>query len=387
MRVKLPSITAPRIQDFDKKSLAAGLGLVVFFYLSLYFYSLVNAAGTYEKMESVLASHKVLLYTPEEERTSEETHKDHAQAPEPEADPETALIKSPVSGLFEDTDYGKLPLLRKHDGMTSFAAYKRPSPPLDSKKPSIAILLTDIGLSPKNAKAALESLPPEISLLLSPYAQSPETWRELSRKKGHETWLNIPAESKNIAHADPGPAALLIRDDVDSNRNRLYWSMARTTGYVGLSSFLDDSFLMAQKNFRAVFQSGLERGLAYLELNPAAADYLQGVTLKAGVPGLKADMWIVRPQGENSFESLEKTAREKGYALGVMPAYPQQTKMLELWLKSLNQKGFVLVPVSSLAEIQKGGTVGTSGHAETLTPHHLDTSDHIEPEPPQTALH
>ena len=98
-------------------------------------------------------------------------------------------------------------------------------------------------------------------------------------------------------------------------------------------------------------------------------------------------MWIVRPQGENSFESLEKTAREKGYALGVMPAYPQQTKMLELWLKSLNQKGFVLVPVSSLAEIQKGGTVGTSGHAETLTPHHLDTSDHIEPEPPQTALH
>ena len=369
------------MQDVDKKSLVAGLGLVAFFYLSLYFYALANAAGTYEKMESVLASHKVLLYTPEEDTASaSQSPGDPSHAEEP--DPETALVKSPVTGLFEETDYGKLPLFRKHDGMTSFAAYKRPAPPLNAQKPAIALLIADFGLSPKNAKAALESIPPEISLLLSPYAQSPETWRELSRKKGNETWLNIPIENKDIAHADPGPAALLIRDDVDSNRNRLYWSMARTTGYIGLASFLDESFLMAQKNFRAVFQSGLERGLAYLELNPAADSYLQSVTLKTGTPELRADLWIDGPQGTNSIESLENIARQKGYALGVMPGYPQHIKMLERWLKSKSREGFVLVPVSSLAEIQK-----TAGEAQSLTPHRLDSSDHIEPEPHPPALH
>lgn len=387
MRLKLPSVTALQVQDVDRKSLAAGLALVAFFYLSLYFYALISATATYDKMEAVLASHKVLLYTPEEEPAAETTHDPHAPHATTaiEADPKSALVKSPVSGLFEDTDYGKLPLLRTHDGMTSFAAYKRPAPALDLQKPSIAILLTDFGLSPKNAKAALNALPPEISLLLSPYAQSPETWRELSRKKGHETWLNIPVENKDLGHTDPGPAALLIRDDVDSNRSKLYWSMARTTGYVGLASFLDDSFLMAQKNFRAVFQSGLERGLAFIELNPAADGYLEGVTLKAGMPDIRADLWISGPQGENSLEALEKIARQKGYALGVMPAYPQNVKMLELWLKSVNQKGITLVPVSALAEIQKG--TGAAEQTQALTPHHLDTSDHIEPEPHPPTLH
>lgn len=385
LNLKLPSVTALQVKDVDKKSLAAGLGLVVFFYLSLYFYALFNAAGTYEQMESVLASHKVLLYTPEEETVSAAQNvSDHTHAANPEPDPETALIKSPVTGLFEETDYGKLPLFRKHDGMTSFAAYKRPPPPLEAQKPAIALLIADFGLSPKNAKAALESIPPEVSLLLSPYAQSPETWRELSRKKGNETWLNIPIENKDIAHADPGPASLLIRDDVDSNRNRLYWSMARTTGYVGIASFLDDSFLMAQKNFRSVFQSGLERGLAYLELNPAAESYLESVTLKTGSPELHADLWIEGLQGANSMESLENIARKKGYALGVMPAYPHHLKILEKWLTSKNREDFALVPVSALAEIQKGA----SGEAQSLTPHRLDSSDHIEPEPPHSpALH
>ncbi|MCB1681256.1 MAG: divergent polysaccharide deacetylase family protein [Alphaproteobacteria bacterium] len=383
--MNIPTITA--LQDIDRKSLGLGLALVAGFYLCLYFYALIFSSGTYDKMESVLATQKVLLYTPEDfsiPESPESADATHQQDADKQEMAQGALIKSPVSGLFENTDYGKLPILRQHDGMTSFNAYRRPPPPITTGKPAIAFLLTDFGLSPKNASAALETLPPEISLLLTPYAQSPETWREMARKKGHETWLDIAIENKNIARSDPGPAALLVRDDVDSNRNKLYWSMARTTGYVGLASFTDDSFLMAQKNFRTVYEDGLERGLAYLELNPSASNYLQTVTLKTGSPELRADLWVYQPQGENSFEALEKIARQKNFALGVMPAYPQNIKMLELWLKTMDQKGFTLIPVSAIADLQKSAPANST---ESLAPHHLDRTDQVEPEIPSPTIH
>lgn len=391
--MNIPQIRMPG--EIDLRSLGIGLGIVVCLYLSLLLYAFFFASSTLESLEARLASHKILLISPEETQSAallDDT--DAAPAPAEDPAPEGALIKSPLSGLIEKTDFGRLPVIRSHDKMTSFQAYKRPLAVIPEGKTPVAILLTDFGLSPKNAKIALDALPPEISFLLSPYAQSPETWRELARRKGHESWLNIPVENKNIRYTDPGPAALLLREDMDTAKSKLYWSMARTTGYAGLASFNDDSFLMAQKPFRAVFKEGLERGLAYIELNPAAEDYLQGVAFNAGMPYLHADQWIYRAQGENSFDRFEETARKNGYALGVMPPWPQTIKMLELWAKTLESRGMVLIPVSAIAELEKGNAITpvSAGGSEQIEPHGLETSDHADPErkppaPPGTAAH
>lgn len=380
--MNIPQIRMPG--ELDLRSLGIGLGIVVFLYLSLLLYAFFFAGSTLEQLESKLASHKIMLISAEETQSAAllgETEGDN-EAPQEDPAPEGALIKSPVSGLVEETDYGKLPIVRSHDRMTSFQAYKRPFPAIPQGKTPVAILVTDIGLSPKNAKIALELLPPEVSFLLSPYAQSPETWRELARRKGHESWLNIPVENKNIRYTDPGPAALLIREDMETAKGKLYWSMARTTGYAGLASFNDELFLMAQKPFRGVFKEGLERGLAYLELNPAAKDYLQGVALNAGMPYLQAEQWIYRAQGENSFDRFEQVARQKGYALGIVPPWPQTMKMLELWTKTLEGRGMTLVPVSAIAELQKGDTITPVSvrSPEQIQPHALDSADHVEPE-------
>lgn len=374
--------------EIDLRSLGIGLGIVVCLYLTLLLYAFFFAGSTIERLESGLASHKILLISPEETQSAALLDEaDAAPAPAEDPAPDGALIKSPLSGLIEKTDFGKLPVIRSHDKMTSFQAYKRPLTVLPEGKIAVAILITDFGLSPKNAKIALETLPPEISLLLSPYAQSPETWRELARRKGHESWLNIPVENKNIRYTDPGPAALLLREDMDTAKSKLYWSMARTTGYAGLASFNDDSFLMAQKPFRAVFKEGLERGLAYIELNPAAEDYLQGVAFNAGMPYLHADQWIYRAQGENSFDRFEEVARKNGFALGVIPPWPQTIKMLELWTKTLESRGMVLIPVSAIAEMQKGNAIMpvSAGGAEQIQPHALESADHTEPEPTHAA--
>lgn len=383
--MKVPQIRIPG--EIDLRSLGIGTGIVAFLYLALLLYAFLLANATYERLESGLAEYTIRLISPEQVQTAALLEEDSRQSETGQkSDPEGALIKSPLSGLAEQTDYGKLPVIRSHDRMTSFQAYRRPLVLPPRGTPAVAILITDFGLSPKSAKAALDGLPPEISFLLSPYAQSPETWRELARRKGHESWMSIPVENRNIRYADPGPAALLIREDLDTAKRKLFWSMARTTGYVGLASFYDDSFLMAQKPLRTVFKEGLERGLGYIELNPAAEDYLEGVALNAGMPYLQADQWIYRAQGENSFDKFEETARRKGYALGVMPPWPQTLKMLELWTKTLENRGMVLVPVSAIADLQKNKAVTPASAPEAsappLEPHTLTPSDRTEPEPP-----
>lgn len=368
--MNIPQIRMP--DQIDIRSMGVGLGIVLLLYMLALFYAFYSSNSTYEEMELRLASHRILLISPEETQTSVLSGKTTGKSEDP--DPEGALVKSPLSGLAEKTEYGLLPIIRAHDQMTSFQAYKRPiSLPLPKDKTPIAILIADFGLSPKTAKKSLEALPPEISFLLSPYSQSPETWKELARRKGHESWMHIPLENGNIRNNDPGPAAILLREPLETSKQKLYWSMAKTTGYVGLAAFNDDSFEMAQKSLKATFKEGLERGVAYLELNPESEAHLQGTALGAGMHYIQADSWIHRNEGKNSFSDFEKMAKEKGYALAVLPPWPQSLKMLENWIKTLDQKQFTLIPVSAIAEIQGEGL---------LTPHKLETPDRVEPEPP-----
>lgn len=377
--------------EIDLRSLGIGLGIVVFLYMSVLLYAFFSASSTYDRLESTLANHRIFLIAAEETAIADMVHTlGSGDTNNTLSDSqEGALVRSPLSGLTEDTDYGKLPVIRSHDSMTSFKAYKRPLVSRAGNQPSVAILVADFGLSPKTAKIALETLPPEVSFLLSPYAQSPATWRELARRKGHESWLNVPVENKDITHADPGPAALLTRETSDKTVAKLNWIMARTTGYVGLAAFNDESYLMGQKTLGSAFKSGLERGLAYLELNPASKPYLEAVALNSGIPYLQADSWVYTNQGKNSLEDIEKIARQKGIALGVVPPWPNTIKMLEKWTGALEEKGIALVPVSAIPDVlgnnilKPGDRTGSSQH-EMLETHNLEERDHIEPEKEDT---
>ncbi len=372
----------PYLRDIDGKAFLYGMAGVVLFYLALLLYTVFIGPSTVAKLEHTLASERVMI-----PKSVEELAATHEMTPGHEDNDYTenhnitdGLIKAPITGLYEQTEQGLLPIIRTRDNLTAFKAYKRPVDISAIKGNAVSLIVIDFGLSPDHTKLALDILPPEITYLMTPYAQSPDTWQELARKDGNELWMKVPVQNSNMSSMDPGPASLLIQSQLDENIQKLNWTMGRTTGYAGLAAYTDETVIKAEKMFRTAMTSGLERGVGYLELNPNAPDFMEIVALGAGAPFIKADTWIYRPTGPSSFETLQNIAQSKGHAIGVIPAFPRNIKMIEAWIETSDNIDIELIPLSAMIALQKQKQTGKIDAEATISPTNLGQGDHFEPE-------
>ena len=118
------------------------------------------------------------------------------------------LPKAPLAGLTQAGPGGLLPIIGK-DGSTPFGAYARPF--AANGKPKVALVVGGLGLNAAATKAAIERLPPEVTLSFVPYADGLQGWIDLARAAGHEVMLEIPMEPLDYPNNDPGPYTLMAR--------------------------------------------------------------------------------------------------------------------------------------------------------------------------------
>ena len=132
-----------------------------------------------------------------------------ATAPPPPHAPGT--IPAPDPALLEpapDFRDAKLPRIAA-DGRASMRVYARPFDRAD-KRPRVALLVSGLGLSDADSRAAIATLPPAISLGISPYSRDPEPMLAEARAKGHEYFVTLPMESQGYPLNNSGVHALMI---------------------------------------------------------------------------------------------------------------------------------------------------------------------------------
>lgn len=367
LRVKAQQI----LLRVDFRSFLYGVAGIAGFYILLILYALLTASSTMEKLEGRLAAQTLAI-----ERTAIAV-----AGTAKRGGPDIALPAAPEDGLHEKGEHGFLPVIREKDHMTPFSFYKRPFgyPKLD-ERPVIAIVLTEFGLSEEDSQSALQALPPEVSFVMSPYTAHAQSWVDAARASGHEVWLELPMENKNPGIADPGPAALLARSNLQSNQDSLHWVIGQAAGYAGLASFSDESFYRAEMMLENIFSEIFGRGLGFLELNPDSASQIANFALAASVPYVQTGLWIDR-----SFDSLVGTAGENGYALVAMQNTPGGVDRLVQWLNE-NDGNYLLVPASAYydAPLYVAGNLKERKQdmpADVqIAPKPLKQDDHGEPE-------
>ena len=98
-----------------------------------------------------------------------------------------ALVADPA--LIENTPAGPLPRIAEN-GTTPMRAY---APPIAGDgHPRIAIVIGGLGISARQTTAALNGLPPGVTLAFAPYAGDTQHWVSEARNQGHEVLLEIP---------------------------------------------------------------------------------------------------------------------------------------------------------------------------------------------------
>ncbi|HQR88981.1 MAG: hypothetical protein B7Y81_10105 [Caulobacter sp. 32-67-35] len=255
-----------------------------------------------------------------------------------------ALPQAPIAGLSGPGPGGaQLPIIAAN-GRTAAEAYARPF--TASGRPKVSVVIGGLGLNPQVTRAAIETLPPEITLSFAPYAEGLQGWIDLARANGHEVLLETPMEPADYPANDPGPYTLIAANRPEDTVRKLEWLMSRATGYFGLSNYLGARFVesdAAMNTFNAALKA---RGLAFVDDGLAAR---RGGSIPRASADRVIDDELSAAAIDAQLRALETGASARGQSMGSGFAYPVTINQVRVWANGLSARGLQLAPASALA--------------------------------------
>jgi polysaccharide deacetylase 2 family uncharacterized protein YibQ len=369
-KVKEPYVLPPRRESFlahySRRSKFATLsvilvGVVAVSYTLVQVFSLSGAAGT-------AGHHGAKIVSADEpsdkNHAAEQTEKKGAEttavAPPTVGGPDglnqqdehIALSEAPDPNLIESTPQGDLPRIGE-DGRQPWQIYARPFNAAD-KRPRLAILVADLGLSREVTEAAVSRLPANVTLAFD--VQSPVTaaWCGRARQAGHETFISVPMEPFDFPRSDPGPHTLLSSLTNSQNLEKLNWALRRCTGYVGITTMTGSRYTTDSGKLGVVMDTLRQRGLMVLDAHVAPHSAMTEMAHNTHVPVATVNERIdedLSPEAiDAALQQLEQAARLNGHAVGVVAPLPIVIDRLQQWLHTLPGHGIALAPISAVVQ-------------------------------------
>ena len=257
--------------------------------------------------------------------------------------PGEPLPAAPLAGFYAPGPNGLLPIIAP-DGRTPFEAYRRPF--MANGRPKVALIVGGLGLNTRMTQQAIETLPAEITLSFSPYAEGLQGWIDAARAHGHEVLLETPMEPLDYPENDPGAFTLLANTQNAENIKKLEQVMSRATGYFGLTNYLGSRFLTSDAAYQSFSAALRGRGLAFVDDGSASLRRDGGVA--RGSAERIIDDQLTQGAINQQLLALEAGALQRGSALGAGFAYPVTLEKVAQWSRGLDQRGFQLAPASAL---------------------------------------
>lgn len=254
--------------------------------------------------------------------------------------------------LVEETEFGPIPRMSS-TGETPFAAYSRATGDvLADGRPTVAIVVSGLGINPSGTLEAIQKLPAEVTLAFAPYGKGLERNVQSARTSGHEVLLEVPLEPFDYPDNDPGPETLLTGQAPRDNLNKLFRVMSRFGGYVGVLNNMGARFTASGADFAPVMEELGARGLGYLDDGSSNRSLAPQLARANRVPFARVDMMLdVNPSRGSilaQLQALEDKARRQGSAIGIVSALPVSIEVVTEWARSLEDKGIQIVPASAL---------------------------------------
>jgi polysaccharide deacetylase 2 family uncharacterized protein YibQ len=265
----------------------------------------------------------------------------------------TALARAPIAGFYERTASGDLPKIGS-DGRTPAEAYARPFTAI-AGTPRVSLIVGGLGMTQKHTLAAINELPPEVTLSFVPYANDLQGWINKARAAGHEVLLELPMEAYDYPNVDSGPHTLLTSAKAEENLRRLNILMGKATGYFGVTNYQGARFATDAAAATPVMKALKDRGLVFLHDGAAARSVLPQAANQTGLDFTVADRIVDAELSADAIDrellALEALAIQNGKAIGVGFAYPVTIEQFRLWAEGLKAKGYQLAPASASAGV------------------------------------
>ena len=275
------------------------------------------------------------------------------------AEPATATAMAGIDArLLEKSRYGMIPVVA--DGLKPFTVYAADADRAKAAKmPVVAIVVGGLGVGAAKTADAIMKLPPAVTLAFTPYGADPAKLTERARAQRHEILLQVPMEPFDYPDNDPGPQTLLTTLTPEQNVDRLYWHLSRFQGYAGIANFMGARFTATDAVMQPIIREAAKRGLGYLDDGSSPRSSAPSLTAAQSMPFAKADFTIdavpTSAEIDRTLVKLETLAKERGLAVGVASALPISIERLAVWIKTLDSRGIMLVPLTTAMLKSKSG--------------------------------
>jgi polysaccharide deacetylase 2 family uncharacterized protein YibQ len=228
--------------------------------------------------------------------------------------------------------------------------------------PLIAILIDDAGLNRRNT-ARLVDLRGPLTFAFMTYADNLQKQSAAARTHGHELMLHMPMEPLDHAQ-NAGPNALETELDAAELHRRLLWGLDRLDGYVGINNHMGSRFTAWEPGMSMVMEELKRRGLLFVDSRTIADSVGDRMAERYSVPHADRDVFLDNDEDgaavTERLADLEAVARKHGMAIGIGHPHDGTIAALVEWLPTMAQKGFVLVPVSTIVERRMEGEARTA---------------------------
>jgi polysaccharide deacetylase 2 family uncharacterized protein YibQ len=260
--------------------------------------------------------------------------------------------------LLEKSRYGMIPVVA--DGLKPFTVYAADADRAKAAKmPVIAIVVGGLGVGAAKTADAIVKLPPAVTLAFTPYGADPTKLAERARAQRHEILLQVPMEPFDYPDNDPGPQTLLTTLAPEQNIDRLYWHLSRLQGYAGIANFMGARFVATDAVMQPIIREAAKRGLGYLDDGSTPRSAASALAAGQAMPFAKADFTIdsvpTSAEIDRTLVKLETLAKERGLAVGVASALPISIDRIAAWIKTLDSRGIMLVPLTTAMLKSKSG--------------------------------
>lgn len=224
--------------------------------------------------------------------------------------------------------------------------------PIADGRPRIAVVIDDMGVDRRTSERMV-ALPGPLTLSYLPYGRDLPAQTAAARARGHELLLHLPMEPENV-HADPGPRALVLAQSAEERQRRLAANLARFDAYVGVNNHMGSRFTADAAAMGPVLAELKARGLLFLDSRTTSRSMGAKLARDMGLPYAERDIFLDNERDAAAIRrqllAAEAQARRKGAAIVIGHPHPETVESLSIWLSELEDKGFVLVPLTALVE-------------------------------------
>jgi polysaccharide deacetylase 2 family uncharacterized protein YibQ len=221
-------------------------------------------------------------------------------------------------------------------------------------RPKIAIVIDDMGIDRKRSRRAVALTAP-LTLSYLTYGRDLEKQTTDAKAAGHELMMHIPMEPTSTT-IDPGPNVLLRGMDSIELLQNLRWDLDQFDGYVGINNHMGSRFTESLPGMQSVMSELKKRGLLFLDSVTSPKTKGSKAARSAGVPHLVRNIFLDHVEDlkviNMRLAETERLARKQGYVIAI--GHPRELTLtaLEPWLKTIEQKGFQLVPLTALFKLK-----------------------------------